>query len=126
MGKGFRPQASSLVESRHRKKEPKQIDLNGELDEEVLAKAYGKIFFWSFTVTKIKPTDHATVFRVCSHRFINILRVRNLVEPAFPEGCRITPVRGYKYLHTFDVKVTNPLMWKTFIQRIVKALEGVI
>lgn len=128
MGRRFRPTASKLIE-RRREKDPRtnQVDIpTFDIDKDYLDKFLGRIFFWSFTMGKVKPYHHATLFRICTHRYVPKQKLPILIEPMFPEGCRIIPVKGYSFRHTFDVKTTHPMKWKEFIQRIVKALEGVL
>ena len=101
------------------------IDLT-ELDTDYLDKFMGRIAFWSFTYRRIKPESHASKFRIFTHRYIPKDKLARLVEAAFPDGCKVTFILGYKYRHTFDVRTTYPLRWDEFIWRITKSLEAVL
>ena len=128
MGKGFRPSASRLADNRlqgNEKTHRVDIDLT-ELDTDYLDKFMGRITFWSFTYRRIKPENHASKFRVVVHRHIPEHKLIPLVESAFPDGCKVTILMGYKYRHTFDVKTTYPLRWDKFIWQITKSLEGAL
>lgn len=127
MGKRFRPTASKLVE-RRRERDPKtsQIDIPISIDIEYLNKFLGRIFFWSFTIRKVKPHHHATKLRICTHRYVPKDKIKNLVEGMFPEGVEIKIIRGYPFRHTFDIGVPVPMRVDALIWRIVNALEGVL
>lgn len=77
--------------------------------------------FWSFSFIKVRPDSKATKFRVFTHQRINFKRIKSLIEAAFP-GCNVVACWGYKYRHTFDVRVTQPIMWREFIWKTVKAI----
>jgi len=94
-----------------------------EIDEEFLNKFLGRIFFWSFTITKVRPDDRATKFRVCTHRYISPYDVTPRVLSYFPEGTRVNFVRGYSFRHTFDIRLPEPMEWREIIWRMVNALE---
>jgi len=133
MGKGFRPRHSRLKEDRLQEIRKKgnertskiEIDLVSE-DPTYLDKFSGKIWFWSFTVKKVRPTDHVTLLRVTTHRYVPRHNLFNRVEHEFPDGCRIKPVIAYDYRHTFDIRVSQPLRVETIIKRVTKALDGVL
>ena len=128
MGRRFRPTPSKIVERRRRGNERTSsvdIDIN-QIDTEYLNKFLGKIFFWSFTIGKVGPHTHTTKFRVCTHRYVPVSKLISLVEETFPDGCKVTPVRGYNFRHTFDVKTAAPMRWDSFVWRITRSLEGVL
>ncbi len=128
MGKRFRPTPSKIAEKRRRGNERTSsvdIDVN-QIDTEYLSKFLGKIFFWSFTIGKVNPHTHTTKFRVSTHRHIPKYKLIPLVEGALPDGSKVTPVRGYNFRHTFDVKIASPWRWDSFVWRITKALEEVL
>jgi len=128
MGRRFRPTPSKIVERRRQGNErTSSVDIDlSQIDTEYLDKFLGRIFFWSFTIGKIKPHMHTTKFRVVTHRHIPVRKLISLVEETFPDGCRVTPVRGYNFRHTFDVKTASPWRWDDFIWRVTRALEGVL
>ncbi len=128
MGRRFRPTASKIVEKRRQGNERTtsvDIDVN-QIDTEYLNKFLGKIYFWSFTIRKIKPFDHTTVLRVTTHRYIPKHKLFNRVEGAFPEGSKVTLVRGYVFTRSFDIRLSKPMRVDTIIWRVTKALEGVL
>jgi len=101
------------------------IDIT-QINIEYLDKFLGRIFFWSFTIGKIKPYMHTTRFRVVTHRHIPVRKLISLVEGAFPDGSKVSPVMGYNFRHTFDVHTSAPFRWDAFIWRVTNALEGVL
>lgn len=129
MGRRFRPTPSKIIERRRDKgnERTSSVDIDiSQIDEEYLNKFLGKIFFWSFTIGKVKPHTHTTKFRVVTHRHVPVRKLVSLVEKAFPDGSKVTPVRGYNFRHTFDVKTAFPLRWDSFVWRITKSLEDVL
>jgi len=128
LGRRFRPTPSKIAEKRRRGNErTSSVDIDvTQIDKEYLNKFLGKIFFWSFTIGKVNPHTHTTKFRVVTHRHIPKHKLIPLVEKVFPDGCRVTPVRGYSFTHSFDVKTVSPWRWDDFIWRVTKALEGVL
>ena len=126
MGKRFRPTASKLAEKRANKKTHK-VSLNHvEIDPEWLDKFLGKIFFWSFTIGKIRPSDHTTVLRVTTHNYVPKHKLFPLVEAAFPDGCKVSLVRGYVFTHSFDIRLPEPMRFDKIISRVTKALGDVL
>ncbi len=125
MGRRFRPTASKIVEKRVNKP-TSQVKIPSQDEKEWLDKFSGLIFFWSFTIGKVKPHDHSTIFRVTTHRYVPKHKLFPLVEAAFPEGCKVSLVRGYVFTHSLDVRTTDPMRWDEFILRVTKALEGVL
>lgn len=133
MGKGFRVTSSRRKENRLldiRKKSNErtskiEMDIVSE-DPSYIDKFAGKIWFWSFTVKKVKPLDHVTVLRVTTHRFVPKHKLFHPIERAFPDGCTLKPVIAYAYRHTFDLRVSQPLAVETIIRRVTKALDGVL
>ncbi len=123
--RGRRPTASKLAE-RRANKPTNQVKMPTDVEKEWLDTFYGKIFFWSFTFGRVRPSDHSSIFRVCTHRYIPKHKLLPLIDAAFPDGCKTTLVRGYSFTHSFDVRTSAPLMWSTFITRIAKALEDVL
>lgn len=101
------------------------IDIS-QIDRDYLDRFLGKIFYWSFTLGKIKPTTRTSKFRVVTHRHIPRHKLIPLVEAAFPDGCKVTLVRGYSFTHTFDVRTTFPLRWDEFIWKCTNALEDIL
>ena len=128
MRKGYRPTASTLAQKRLKGNEKtSSVDIDvSKIDREYLDKFLGKIFFWSFTIGKIKPHMHASKFRVVTHRYIPKYKLIPLVEAAFPDGCKVTLMMGYSFTHTFDVRTTDPMRWDEFISKCTSALETVI
>lgn len=128
MTRNFSPTVSERREPRSEKKEgTRKVILNrDEIDIAWLNQFLGKIFFWSFSVTKVLPNTYATKFRVYTKRYIPPEDLFKTVEGEFPDGCKVTLCRPYGWRHTFDVKTANPLMWRVFIMRICKALEGLL
>lgn len=126
MVKGRRPRPSYLVEKRKRKEpDTSQVDIPHEkIDPVFLDKFMGKIFFWSFTLYKVRANEHCTKLRVCTHRFVPKHKLFNLVESKFPEGVEVKLVPGYSFRHTFDVKLSIPMRVDTIVWRVVNALEG--
>ena len=121
--RNFKPTAAQRKEWRH-KENTQQVDIKlDEMSEEFLDSFLGRIFFWSFTVTKPRPDDKTTIFRVNTHRFIPRHELIAAIEFAFP-GCKINTVRGYNFRHTFDVKkLQKPMEWSEIIWKTVRALE---
>lgn len=123
--RGWRPTASKIAE-KQANKPTSRVEIPSDTDKAWLDAFSGRIFFWSFTIGKIKPHYHDTQFRVVTHRHIPVRKLITLVEGAFPDGSKVTPVMGYNFRHTFDVKTTAPMRWDAFIWHITKALEGAL
>jgi len=121
--KGYRPSPSWLKERRRQEQTQQVFVPINEVDAAFLDKFLGRIFFWSFTVTKVRPNDQATKFRVCTHKYISPYDVTPRVLNYFPEGTQVNFIRGYSFRHTFDVKTPEPMAWREFIWRVVNALE---
>lgn len=130
MGRRFRPTASRLAEKRlqgNERTSQVDIDLNlDQIDKEYLDKFFRKIWFWSFTIRKVRPEMHASKFRVVTHRHIPKDKLIRLIEGAFPDGCKVTLMMGYVYRHTFDVRTPAPMRWDEFIWKVTKSLGGVL
>lgn len=127
-GKGRRPAAAKLAEKRafdNRKTTKIFIDPE-EIDPLWLNTFLGRIFFWSFTLKKCRPSDHTTKLRVSTHNFVPKYKLFPLVEKAFPEGCEVKLVRGYNFTHSFDLKLSKPLRFDDIIWRVTKSLEDVL
>lgn len=100
-----------------------QID---SLIDDDLSEYIGRIFFWSFTIRKPKPTDHATKFRVNTFRYIPIHKIIDRIEAAFLEGCKVKPVLGYSFRRTFDVHITNPVTWVEIQRLTTNAIKDLL
>ena len=122
MRNNYRPTPSEIKERRKKESTQQVFIPPEEIDEEYLDKFLGRIFFWSFTISKIRPDDQTTKFRVCTHRYISPYVLTPLIEKVIP-GCKVNPVAGYSFRHTFDVKTVEPLRWDDFMWLIVNALE---
>ena len=103
-----------------------RIDIPTDIDKQWLDRFLGKIFFWSFTVHRIRPSDHTSKIRVTTHRYISPYVLIPRVESVFPEGCEIKPVAGYNYRHTFDIRLGKPLRYDTIVWRVTNALEDLL
>ncbi len=126
--KGRRPAPSKLAERRATTNiKTTKVSMNhDEIDPEWLDKFLGKIFFWSFTLKKCRPFDHTSKLRVSTHNFVPRHKLIPFVEEVFPEGCNVKLVRGYNFLHTFDLKLSKPMRFDTIIWRVTNALEDVV
>ncbi len=128
MGRRFRPTASKIVEKRRRGNErTSSVDIDvTQIDEEYLNKFLGKIFFWSFTISKVKPHHHTTKLRISTHNFVPKNKIFHRIEEVFPDGCEIKLVRGYQFTHSFDLKLSNPMRYDEIIWRVTRAMEEVL
>ncbi len=95
-------------------------------DEKWLDQFIRKIQFWSFGFFKVGRDTESTKFRIYTRRKILRKKLIPLIETAFPEGCKVTPVTGYKFRNTFDVKLYDPIRWDQFIFKVVKALQDLL
>jgi hypothetical protein len=121
MGRNFVPSKYRRLDKRH--KDPTvQVPLSVS-DEKWLDQFIGKIQFWSFGFFKVKKDTVSTKFRVYTRRRISRQGLSILIKELFEGGCTVTPVFGYKWRNTFDVKLYRPMRWDQFIFRIVKALQ---
>lgn len=121
MGRNFSPTKFRRKEARY-KPHMTVVPLSVS-DEKWLDQFIRRIQFWSFGFFRVKRDTLSTKFRVYTRRRIYRDKLIPLIEVAFPEGVKVTPVFGYKYRNTFDVKIYSPIRWDHFIFEIVKALQ---
>ncbi len=95
-------------------------------DERWLDQFIRRIQFWSFGFFKVRKDTMSTKFRIYTRNKIFKKKLIPLIEAAFPDGCKVTPVIGYKYRNTFDVKLYRPMRWDQFIFKVVKALQDLL
>jgi len=129
MRKGRRRQIPTIFASKKEMKNKRttKISINTEeLDPQWLDRFMGRIFFWSFTVRKVRPSDHTSKLRISTHNYIPKHKLFTQVEAAFPEGCEVKLVPAYQYTHSFDIRLGRPLRFDEIIWRVTKALEDVL
>ncbi len=124
MGRNFAPPKFRRKEDRY-KPHMTAVPLSVS-DEKWLDQFIRRIQFWSFGFFRVKRDTLSTKFRVYTRRRIFKDKLIPLIEAAFPEGVKVTPVFGYKYRNTFDVKIYSPIRWDHFIFEVVKALQDLL
>ena len=102
------------------------LKISKENIEDYLNEYKGRIFFWSFTISKARADDMTTKFRVVTHQFVPEYKILDRIHKAFPNGCVVKPVIGYRLRHTFDVTTFELYEWWLLQYRIVRALEDLI
>lgn len=118
-----------FIPGKYQRAEMRVTEITSQLDsliDDDLSEYIGRLWFWSFTFRKPKPSDHATKFRVNTHRYIPKHKIIDRIESTFIDGCKVKPVLGYDFRHTIDVEITDPLTWKEIQILVTQALKDLL
>ena len=123
MNNNYRPTPSMRKSQRSRSLNEKATLVHPDtlIDEDWLDQYQGRISFWSYSFTKVRPDTKSSKFRVYTRQFIPLHRLKQLIQEKIPES-QAYPLWGYSYRHTFDVRTLQPMPWAVFIWETVTAL----